>query len=139
MVNKAQFDEVQAILDGRAFTCAKTHEFAFTGLIRCGECGAAITAENKTKHQKNGNVHHYSYYRCTKRIKKCSQKPIKVENLEEQITSVLEKIKIPPSFHQWAIKQLKAEQASEKDDQKEITASHRKSLDRCCEKNQCIA
>lgn len=134
MVSKHQFDEVQAILDGRSFTCAQKHVFAFTGLIRCGECGAAITAENKTKQQKNGNVHHYTYYRCTKRIKKCSQKPLRVEAMEEQIANVLEKIEIPSTFHQWAISQLRAEQEVEKDDQKEITAGYRKSLDMCVRK-----
>jgi len=131
MISKQQFDEVQAILDGRSFTCAQKHVFAYTGLMRCGECGAAITAENKTKHQKNGNIHHYTYYRCTKRIKKCSQKPIRVEELEEQIANVLGKIEIPSSFHQWAIKQLKAEQANETEDQKEIVAAHRKAWDAC--------
>jgi len=131
MINKAQFDEVQAILDGRAFTCSKTHSFAYTGLIRCGECGAAITAEEKTKHQKNGNTHHYTYYRCTKRIKKCSQKPIRMEELETQITDTLSRINIPSSFHLWAIKQLKSEQATEKEDQKEIVTAHRKAWDTC--------
>jgi len=131
MISKQQFDEVQVVMDGRSFTCSKTHTFAFTGLIRCGECGAAITAEDKTKHQKNGNIHSYTYYRCTKRIKKCSQKPVRVENLEEQIANVLGKIEIPSSFHQWAIKQLKSEQANETEDLKEIVAAHRKSWDTC--------
>lgn len=54
--------------------------------------------------------------------------------MEEQITSILGKIEIPPSFHQWAINQLKSEQTQEEDDQKEITASHRKSLDACVKK-----
>src|SRR3989344_5143988 len=39
----------------------------FCGLISCASCGMMITAENKTKRQKNGNVHHYVYYRCTKK------------------------------------------------------------------------
>ncbi len=131
MISKQQFDEVQAIMDGRSFTCSKTHSFAFTGLIRCGECGAAITAEDKTKHQKNGNIHHYTYYRCTKRIKKCSQRPVRMEELEGQVANVLGKIEIPSSFHQWAIKQLKAEQANETEDQKEIVAARRKAWDTC--------
>jgi len=134
MISKAQFDEVQKILDGRAFTCSKMHSFAFTGLIRCEECGAAITAEDKTKHQKNGNIHHYTYYRCTKRIKKCSQKPIRLEELEGQISDIVGRINIPPSFHQWTIKQLKAEQANETEDQKEIVDAHRKAWDTCKQK-----
>jgi len=131
MISKQQFDEVQDILDGRSHTCSQKHSFAFTGLMRCGECGAAITAENQTKHQKNGNIHHYTYYRCTKRIKKCSQKPVRVQELEGQIADVLGRVTIPASFRQWAIKQLKAEQTNETEDHKEIVAAHRKAWDAC--------
>lgn len=130
MISKAEFDQAQAIMHNRSFPRAKTHTFAFTGLIRCGECKAGITAEEKTKHQKNGNSHHYTYYRCTKRINpNCSQKPIRQEELEEQILNILGKIHIPPSFHQWAIKQLKTEHEREKYTQQEVFQAHRKRLD----------
>jgi site-specific DNA recombinase len=45
MISKAQFDVVQRLLDGRGPDCSTRHVFAFTRLIRCGECGASITAE----------------------------------------------------------------------------------------------
>lgn len=131
MISKQQFDEVQDILAGRAHTCSQKHSFAFTGLMRCGECGAAITAENRTKHQKNGNTHNYTYYRCTKRRKKCSQKHVPVQELENQIANILGRINIPSSFHQWAIKQLREQHANETDDQKEIVTAHRKAWDAC--------
>ncbi len=131
MISKEIFDQAQAILNGRSFTCAKHHVFSFTGLIRCGECGAAITAENKTKTQKNGNTHQYTYYRCTRQLKPCSQKPIREDKLEEQIKAVLGTITIPASFHQWAIKQLKAEQETEVKDRELINSNQRKILDTC--------
>ena len=134
MISKQQFDEVQSILDRRSFSCSKSHTFAYTGLIRCGECGAAITAENKTKHQKNGNVHHYTNYHCTERTKKCSQKPLRVQDLEEQIMDVLSRINVPASFHRWAIKQLKVEHENEIEDQKNIVTSHRPAWDTCKQK-----
>ena len=40
---------------------------ALCGLLKCGECGCGITAEAITKKQKNGNIHRYIYYRCTKK------------------------------------------------------------------------
>src|SRR5690606_9781241 len=102
MITKAQFDLAQRIMDGRSYPKAQNHTFSFTGLIRCGGCGAAITAEAKTKYQKNGNVHHYTYYRCTRRINRdCSEPPIRCDELEQQILRVLEKITIPPQFHLW--------------------------------------
>ncbi|MBU0694343.1 MAG: zinc ribbon domain-containing protein, partial [Candidatus Omnitrophica bacterium] len=109
--------------------------FAFTGLMRCGECGAFITAEEKTKHQKNGNTHHYTYYRCTRRIKRdCSEPPIRSDELEGQILNVLGKITIPPQFKEWAIKQLKEEHGKEKIDRDDITQTHRHNLDACTKK-----
>ena len=68
MISKAEFDFVQEIISGNKPSFYNNYVFAFTGMMRCGECGAGITAENKTKHQKNGNTHHYIYYRCTKKI-----------------------------------------------------------------------
>jgi len=135
MITKTEFDLAQAIISGRSKPRSQTHIFAFTGLIRCGECGASITAENKTKHQKNGNVHHYTYYRCTKRINpKCSQKPLREDELERQIMTILSQIEIPPSFHQWAIKYLKEEQAKEQTDRDEIIKSYQKALEGCVRK-----
>ncbi len=98
-------------------------------MMRCGECGAAITAEEKTKHQKNGNTHHYAYYRCTKRIKRdCSQLPITLPELEAQVTEVLSRITIPPLFSEWAIKQLKEEHSQEVVSREEVARAYCLSL-----------
>jgi hypothetical protein len=134
MITKEFFDEAQAILDGRSFTRSQRHVFAFTGLMRCGECGAAITAITKAKALKNGNTNHHTYYFCTKRIKPCSQEPIREDMLEEQIRATLKTITIPAAFHHWTIKQLKTEQVIETDDQEFIITSHRQALDACNKK-----
>src|SRR3989338_6850867 len=79
MVTEAEFDRVQKIMGREVKPRPKEHRFAFTGLMKCGNCGAMITAEEKIKRQKNGNVHHYVYYRCTKRKdKNCQQKAVKL-------------------------------------------------------------
>ena len=135
MISRREFDLAQQIMDGRSVRKSQTHDFAFTGLMRCGECGAAITAEEKTKHQKNGKTHHYAYYRCTRRIKKdCSQPPVTLGELEGQITEALGKITIPPLFREWAIKQLKEEQEREVAGREEVTRAYRLGLDVCARK-----
>lgn len=135
MITKTEFDLAQRVMDGRSFPQSQRHVFAFTGLMRCGECGAFITAEEKTKHQKNGNVHHFTYYRCTRRIKRdCSEPPVRVEELERQIFDILGKISIPAQFREWAIKQLKEEHSKEKIDRNEITQAHRHNFDLCTKK-----
>lgn len=77
IITKKLFDEAQEMLRkrGQPERKAKNEPQPFCGLISCASCGMMITAENKTKRQKNGNVHEYTYYRCTKKSKtmKCPE------------------------------------------------------------------
>lgn len=67
-----------------------------------------ITAEEKWKRQKNGNVHYYVYYHCTKRRNpdSCSQKSIEEEELEAEVDALLTRVQISERFKDWAIKYL---------------------------------
>ena len=49
MITLSEFDRVQYLLGRKGKARPKTHAFAFTGLIRCGECGCVYTAETKRK------------------------------------------------------------------------------------------
>lgn len=70
-------------------------EFAFTRIITCGSCGSGITAQEKTKRQQNGNVHHYVYYCCTKsRDRLCRQSYLREEDLVKQICNIIDEIDI---------------------------------------------
>src|ERR1035437_2433584 len=44
MITLEEFDRVQILLGREGRPRPKTHDFPFTGIIRCGECGSAITA-----------------------------------------------------------------------------------------------
>ena len=59
-----------------------------------------ITAENKTKRQKNGNVHYYVYYRCTKKSKvmKCKEMSLRSEILDKQLSSLIKKVSLPKDW-----------------------------------------
>lgn len=66
-------------------------EFAFTKLISCGLCGSGITACEKFKNQKNGNIHRYVYYGCTKsKDKNCQCGYIREEEIINQIVTLLD-------------------------------------------------
>lgn len=101
MVTKAEFDRVQDLLGVPTNPRPEKHSFAFTGLIRCGECGASVTAEHKVNRQ----GHRYVYYHCTRRKKgvSCAQKVIEVRKLETQISSFFESITIHQDFSEWVI------------------------------------
>lgn len=73
--------------------------FAFRGLLKCGQCGADITAQDKFKTLKNGDVKRFVYYNCTRRKDpNCKEKYINESNLcvllQEFIEANHKKLKI---------------------------------------------
>jgi len=73
-ISKKLFDEVQKQIEKIERPRQKGHDFPFTGLATCGECGAAITGEQHIKKYKNGSNQTFVYYRCTIKLKPCNQK-----------------------------------------------------------------
>lgn len=76
-----------------------TKQFAFRGLIKCGQCGAEFTAQEKFKKLKNGEFNRHVYYNCTRRVDiNCTEKYINKNNLCELLQTFIEanykKIKI---------------------------------------------
>jgi hypothetical protein len=109
----------------------KTHFLPYTGLMKCGECGCSITAEEKHKIQKNGNQHDYVYYRCTKKKGDCGQPCTNVNKLEAQFKDILAKIQIPEAFHEWAIEEIKKDQEKSIADRSQSIELSRKRYDDC--------
>jgi len=107
IITKKLFDKVQEILRqrGKPHHKTKNDPQPFCGLLRCGTCGMMITGEYRVKKQKNGNEHHYIYYHCTKKNKtiKCPEPCIRQEELDKQISSLLQKFSLRPD---WAEKLL---------------------------------
>ena len=99
IISKKLFDLVQEVmkLRGQPERKSKNEPQPFCGLISCTECGMMITGEYKVKKQKNGNVHNYTYYHCTKKNKnvKCSQPCIREEELNRQLSSEIQKVSLP--------------------------------------------
>ena len=134
MVTLEEFDRVQELLgrDGKPRN-TKNHEFAYTGIIKCGDCGCMITAQEKTKYiKKTGETKKYTYYHCTKRKQnyKCSQvKNIRVEDLENQINEELAQLTILPEFKDWALEVLKEQNEVEVQDKSEIQNSLHRAIE----------
>jgi len=107
MITEDQYNKIQRFLGKPSQPRPHTKNFAFTGLMKCGACGCAITAEEKFKYQQNGNIHRYVYYRCTrKRDKHCPEKAVELKEFNAQIDAVIQKITISEKFKDWAIKYL---------------------------------
>lgn len=111
MITLDEYDRVQRLLGRKGRPRPKTRRFAFTGMIRCGECGAMQTAEEKTKFIRSSRMQKtYVYYHCTHRKQNitCNQrKTLTAHALEEQIAQEISKYTILPEFHDWAISNLR--------------------------------
>jgi DNA invertase Pin-like site-specific DNA recombinase len=133
MITEDEFWQIQALLGKRLPPQPKRHPFAYTALMTCGECSAAITAEEKwqiicgvckrkfasqnrkqcprcgTKiaDMEKKTLLHYVYYRCTKHKGPCSQKGVRVEELESQIDSTLARFNVSEKYANWAVETVK--------------------------------
>jgi len=92
IINKDLFDKVQEVLQPRKKKGNK-YDFAYTGLMICGECGMGITAEIQKGH---------TYYHCTKPkgAEYCSQKYVREKVVTEQLKEVIKKVAL-------SVKQIK--------------------------------
>lgn len=109
MITRDEYDKIQILLGKHGKTRVRKHEFAFTGLIKCAECGCFVTCEQKTKYYKRTNrLVRYECYHCTKRKPdtKCSQPCLEVKELERQIDEILSSIHLNEKFKNWALKYL---------------------------------
>ena len=81
LISKELYDQVQMSRGVyKGIWGSKT--FAFRGLLKCGRCGADITAQDKYKTLKSGEIKRFIYYNCTRRKDpNCPEKYINEENL----------------------------------------------------------
>ena len=132
MITMQEYDHIQMLLGRKGKPRSQTHDFAFTGMIRCGECDCLHTAETKKKIIKStGEVKEYTYYHCTrkKRELKCSQrKCLSEDNLEIQIEEKLEEYSILPEFKDWALEALASCNDVEIEDRSKVYEMLHKSL-----------
>ena len=103
IITKKLFDDVQTVFDRRKHkrTTKTNTPKPLCGLLRCGSCNMMITGENQIKRQKNGNVHYYTYYHCTKKRKNASRCPephIRQELLDGQLSELLNKYALPDKW-----------------------------------------
>lgn len=111
MVTIEEFDRVQHLLGRKGRPRPQTHEFTYSGLIRCGACNLAVTAEEKI----NPYGSRYTYYHCTKRGKagRCKQPSIQAPDLENQILAFLTRISIPDKLHKYALAKLETHRSDQ--------------------------
>ena len=134
MITLTEYDKVQVLLGRSNRPRSKVHTFDYTGIMKCGECGSAITASEKQKVLKGtGELKTYIFYHCTKRKKgaeNCSQnKWLPLSELEGLILKEVEKYTVSQSFKKFIFEYIKytstevlaQEEAVKENQQKEIS------------------
>ena len=161
MITEEEFDRVQVLLGRKGKAKPKKYNFLYTGTIRCGECGAMITADQKDQiicskcknkfsykntdvcpkcgtkieEMKKPTILKYLYYRCTKRKNpKCKQGSIVVKTLEKQFDKYLSDIKINEDYKNFAIENLNKFRDSEKGSMSNVLKSNQTARDNCAKK-----
>jgi len=95
IISKELFDKVQQVLKQRAKPrkSKRQHYFPFRRLLRCGECGGAITAQFA-----HGNGGIYRYYRCSKKLGKCSQPYLREDLMAQQLKKIISSLMLPETW-----------------------------------------
>ena len=116
IISKRLFDQVQIVLERRGKPTRKANDpLPLCGLVYCS-CGMMFTAETRIKRQKNGNVHAYVYYRCTRKSKtvRCVEPHIRAEELDKQLSALLQSYAMPSKWADKLRELIHEDEAKEK-------------------------
>jgi DNA invertase Pin-like site-specific DNA recombinase len=95
IIDKELFLKAQANLIAPPRRRPGTFEFDFTKLFYCGNCGSGITAQEKLKKLISGDTNRYVYYHCVRfKDHHCPEKPIREEDLLDQLLQFIDKVDI---------------------------------------------
>ena len=105
IISKAQFDAVQAVfaLANKPRYTKRRH--AFAGLLRCGRCGCALTAEVKKAK--------YVYYHCTGYRGRCGNTYVRKKDLAQLLGEVVRHVEISPDIATMIADALRVSQADQ--------------------------
>ena len=138
IISKRLFDKVQAVLHQRGKPTRKANDpQPLCGSVYCS-CGMMFTAEVRVKRQKNGNVHTYTYYRCTRKSKTvvCREPHIRAEELDRQLSALLLCYSMPTAWADKLRELVHKDETKEKADYSTVTGALQANIAQLSEKLQ---
>ena len=113
VVSRQLFESVQQRIEGRCAigTHPSKHDFAFSGLVSCGNCGCSFVGEIKKQR--------YTYYHCTGYKQKCPEPYTREEVLAERFAELLKGLAIDGEVVEWVAGELRESHAGEKREREE--------------------
>ncbi|MEK7591695.1 MAG: recombinase family protein [Patescibacteria group bacterium] len=92
IITKELFEEVRSMLAVAPKMRYGSKEFAFTKMLRCGNCGNGVTAEEKSKQLRDGTIRKYVYYHCSRFDQTCKQPYVREDELLAQLLALIDQI-----------------------------------------------
>ena len=102
IISRRLFEDVQDVFAIHNRPRYTKHQHAFAGLVTCGRCGCAMTAELK-----KGK---YIYYHCTGFKGRCGNTYIREEDLSRLFADVIKRIHISAEVAEWITEALRESQ-----------------------------
>lgn len=104
MVTREEFARTQELLGRAGHNGNSKHEFAYSGLLSCANCGRTMVGEQHIK----PSGRRYVYYRCHRRgaDAKCAEPTMPEQLYEEQVVAQLERMRIPDGVAWWVRRHL---------------------------------
>ena len=119
MIDVRDFDRAQAILGRDGKPRNRVNENPYSGILRCGECGAMIVMDLKSKFVKSENLtRDYHYFRCAKNrtAMSCTQRgSLRRKEMEEQLTRLIDAAELPQSIIEWSLRKLRSSQGDKRE------------------------
>ena len=132
IIDKQLFDKVQGVLSGRGRVQKQaTASQPFNLLIRCGNCDCFVTGAHKIKRQKNGNIHEYTYYRCTHKKKAvvCREKEVREFVLAEQLLPILQSFALSKDWRDYMLSRSEQDEMTAQNESKMVIGGLRDQSD----------
>ena len=118
MLSPEEFKDLQGVLRRQGRPRSSRHEWAYTGLFRCGACGGMITASwHRGRH--GGR---YPYYYCPRR-NGCRQPYALVGDVDSQLAALFGRLTLPDAVVGWYIDALEELNQSSKETVRAIALS----------------
>lgn len=159
MVTPAEFEAVRKLLSQTASSRPfEDAQLSFTGLIRCGNCGSAVTAEIKiqvrcTRCRYKSSVknrqacsrcdlavskmdrpklRHYTYYHCTRTLNPaCREKCVSDASLGKQVRNQIMNFGLSQELKEWGLDFIHKLRSEEQDQRDQVLREKRKMLAQC--------
>lgn len=104
MVTHEEFARAQELLGRVARNGNSRHEFAYSGVLTCANCGRTMVGEQHIK----PSGKRYVYYRCHRKgaDAKCSEPTMPEALLEDRIVADLQRMRVPDGVATWIRRNL---------------------------------